>query len=58
MMIHHSAVLKDPPNVRRRYMSEHTVVMHKYLAADAVLVCMHLYTESRSYLKIRITVNG
>ena len=48
IMIHHSAGLKDPLNVRQRYMSAQIVVVHIHFAADLAWKCTRLNAASRS----------
>ena len=55
---HHSAGLKEPPNVRRRYTSAHIVVEHMHFVAVLALRCMRLYADARSNLQSRMCMFG
>ena len=58
IITHHSAGLEEPPNVRRRYMRAHTVVMQMHFAADAAFICIRRYAASRSYFVNNIIMCG
>ena len=58
MITHHSAGLKEPPKVSRKYINAQIVVEHMHFTADGAFICILLYAESRSYLLIRITIHG
>ena len=56
--IHHSAGLKDPPNISLRYMRAHIFVEQMYFTAVVALRCILLYVQARSSLHINIVVFG
>ena len=56
IMMYHSAGLKEPPNVRRRYINAQSVVVRMHFAADVSLKCMRVNAASRSIFVMRMDV--
>ena len=54
MIIHHSAGLLVPLNVRRRYMYAHTAVVRMHVIAEYVFKWRRRYAASKSNLHVRM----
>ena len=58
IMTHHLVGLKEPPNIRCKYMAAHIVVRHMHLAADLALKYICLNAAPWLVLQTRIGVKG
>ena len=56
--MHHSTGLKDPPKVRRIYISAHILVEQMHLRAVFACKCILLYADARSYLYKKMQTSG
>ena len=56
--MHHSIGLKDPPKVRRIYISAHILVEQMYLRTVFACKCILLHVDARLYLYMKMKTSG